>query len=316
MLKKILKEKRPRLTESSLNTYASVLRNVYKRAFGDAKEEDMDVSKFDKETKEVLKTLDDYAPSKRKSILASLVVITGGNNAYRKPMLEDIQEYRSEIDKQQKTQKQKENWVTTEELEQMYAKWKTIATPLLKKKEPLTSAELQRVQNYVMLALYALIPPRRSADYFNFKIRNVNESEDNFMKPTKVKKGQEEPTDASGDPIKTKQMFVFNKYKTAWKYHAQNVGVPDELEKVIKAWIRVNPHEYLLVDVNGNKLDGSKMHARFNAIFGRKVSTTAFRHSFLTDKYKNTMEAMQEMDADLKKMGSSSAQASTYVKLD
>lgn len=316
MLKEILKEKRPRLTDSSLNTYASVLRNVYKRAFGDAKEEDMDVKKFDKDTKEVLETVDGYAASKRKSILAALVVITDGNQAYRKPMLEDIAEYREEIGKQQKTEKQKQNWVTTEELQQMYAKWKAIATPLLKRKDALTSQELQRVQNFVMLALYTLIPPRRSADYFNFKIRNINETEDNFMKPTKVKKGQPEPTDASGDRITTKQMFVFNKYKTAWKYHAQNCPVPEELEKIIKAWIRVNPHEYLLIDTNGNKLDASKMHQRFNAIFTRKVSTTAFRHSFLTDKYKDTMESMQEMNSDLQKMGSSSAQASTYVKLD
>lgn len=317
MLKEILKEKRPRLTDSSLNTYASVLRNVYKRAFDEnVKEEDMDIKRFDEEEEKVLKSVETYAPSKRKSILAALVVITGGNTKYRKPMLEDIAEYREEIGKQQKTEKQKENWVTTEELQQMYEKWKAIAAPLLKRKDALSSGELQRVQNFVMLALYRLIPPRRSADFFNFKIRNANETEDNFMKPTKVKKGQPEPTDASGEAIKTKQMFVFNKYKTAWKYHAQNSPVPEELEKIMKAWIRVNPHDYLLIDTNGNKLDASKMHQRFNAIFGRKVSTTAFRHSFLTDKYKNTMEAMQEMDADLQRMGSSSAQASTYVKLD
>jgi hypothetical protein len=317
MLKEILKEKRPHLSDSSVNTYASVLRNVYKRAFNsDAKEEDMNIDRFNKEEEKVLESVKSYAPSKRKSILAALVVISGGNAKYRKPMLEDIAEYREEIGLQKKSQKQKENWVSTEELQQMYAKWNAIATPLLKRKDALTSQELQRVQNFVMLALYTLIPPRRSADYFNFKIRNVNESEDNFMKPTKVKKGNPEPTDASGERITTKQMFVFNKYKTAWKYHAQNSPVPPELENIIKAWIRVNPHEYLLVDTNGNKLDASKMHQRFNAIFGRKVSTTAFRHSFLTDKYKDTMEAMQEMNSDLQKMGSSSAQASTYVKLD
>jgi hypothetical protein len=45
-------------------------------------------------------------------------------------------------------------------------------------------------------------------------------------------------------------------------------------------------------------------------------SVNMFRHIFLTDKYKDTMKEMKEMEEDLKDMGSSIKQATTYVKLD
>ena len=45
------------------------------------------------------------SPSKRKSILSSLVVLTG-NDDFRKEMNKDISKYNDEIDKQQKTKSQ------------------------------------------------------------------------------------------------------------------------------------------------------------------------------------------------------------------
>ena len=73
-LKEFIKAKRPKLTDSSINTYASILRNVYKKVFsGDIS--DMDMKKFD-QTDKVIEFLKDVPSNKRKTILSALVIIT------------------------------------------------------------------------------------------------------------------------------------------------------------------------------------------------------------------------------------------------
>ena len=49
------------------------------------------------------------------------------------------------------------------------------AIAIYKKKE-LTPADLQEIQQFVILCLYCgkYIPPRRSQDYFNFKFKEIN----------------------------------------------------------------------------------------------------------------------------------------------
>ena len=44
-IKDYIKEKRPSLSDSSLTTYASILRSLYKKLYGDG---EIDFSKFDK----------------------------------------------------------------------------------------------------------------------------------------------------------------------------------------------------------------------------------------------------------------------------
>ena len=81
--------------------------------------------------------------------------------------------------------------------------------------------------------------------------------------------------------------------------------------------IKVNPTEHLLFDSKKNKLTSVKVNQRFNKIMEKpNISVNMFRHIFLTDKYKDTMKEMKEMEEDLKDMGSSIKQATTYVKLD
>ena len=105
-IKKLLKEKRPSLSDSSLNTYASTLNNLYKKVF---KDKEIDVNKFD-DVETIMEHLKDIPANKRKSILSALVVITN-NGKYREMMIGDITAYKADIDKQEKTDDQKDNWV-------------------------------------------------------------------------------------------------------------------------------------------------------------------------------------------------------------
>ncbi len=99
----------------------------------------MDASKFD-DTKSVLDYLHDLTPSKRKTVLSSLVIITD-NPKYRDLMMNDIRDYSHEIAKQEKTPTQKESWL---EMDDIKRKWETLKrnTDLLYKKSHLTTGDL------------------------------------------------------------------------------------------------------------------------------------------------------------------------------
>ena len=71
-LKEQLKIKRPSLSENSLTTYASILKNVYKNVFDS---DDIDINKFN-ETEKILDVIKSIEPKKRKTILSALMIIT------------------------------------------------------------------------------------------------------------------------------------------------------------------------------------------------------------------------------------------------
>ena len=289
-LKEYIKERRDSLSSSSLTTYSSILRSLYKKVFGN---EEIDFTKFNN-TDKILEYLKDLPPNKRKTILSALVIITD-NKKYRDLMLEDVRDHNKEISKQEKTETQQENWVTQDEVENMYNILKKNAN-MLYKKDNLTNNDLQIIQNFIILALFKLIAPRRSKDYVDFKIKNIDKSKDNYM---------------------DKGKFVFNSYKTAKTYGKQEVAIPRELTAIINKWIKVNPTDYLLFDSNMNPLTAVKFNQRFNRIFdGKKISTNALRHSYLTEKYGDQIAKKKEMNDTMTDMGSSISQIDVYVKKD
>ena len=107
-IKDTIKEKKPDISDSSITTYDSILRNVYKSVFGDG---EIDLSNFDDSTK-ILEYLKDKPSNKRKTILSALVLIATDKKPYRDLMLSDISDYNKDIKKQDKTQSQEENWIS------------------------------------------------------------------------------------------------------------------------------------------------------------------------------------------------------------
>lgn len=292
-IKELIKEKRPSLSNSSLTTYASILKNLHKKVFDD----EFKLSDFD-ETEKVLHYLKDIPPNKRKTVLSALVIISGGKIAddYRSKMNEDVSAYNAEIQKQTKSDTQQENWVETSEIEEVFRNLENDAKVLYKKANKSVS-DLQEIQNYIIVALSSglFVPPRRSLDYVNFKIKNIDREKDNYL---------------------DKNEMVFNSYKTAKTYGQQRVSVPKPLKALLTKWIKLNPTDYLLFDANMNKLSSVKLNQRFNRIFnGKKVSVNNFRHTYLTDKYKRTSEENKSLSNDMEAMGSSTNMADTYIKL-
>jgi len=289
-LKELIKEKRPNLGDSSVITYNSILKNLYKNVFGVGA---IDPKKFDN-TKEILEFLKDLPPNKRKTVLSALVIITD-DKKYRELMLEDIKNYNHEIGKQEKSDTQKENWVAGADIKILWEQLKR-NSDLLYKKQHLTQSDLQQIQSFIILSLLGgmFIAPRRSKDFCDFKIRGIDKTKDNFL---------------------DKATLVFNSYKTSKCYGEQKVQIPPTLKSLLSKWIKKNPTEWLLFDTNMNQLSSVKLNQRLNKLFdGKKVGVNLLRHTYLTDKYADTLEQKKAVEKDMADMGSSANMLTTYVK--
>lgn len=288
-LKKELKIARPTLSESSITTYNSLLCSLFKKVFNN---EDLDVNKFD-ETKKILDHLSGLPPNRRKTVLSALVVISN-KPEYRKVMLEDVNNYNKEMSKQEKTETQEKAWLSDDDINSTFTRLKDNANTIYKKKI-YTTRDLQDLQDYIILSVLSgiFIPPRRSLDYCNMKIKNVNKYTDNYL---------------------DKNELCFNSYKTSRFYGLQKIEISKELKSILTKWLKVNPTEYLLFDINNNKLTSVKLNQRLHKIFGKPSSVNALRHSYLTSKYGDTIKTNNSLSEDLTDMGSSLAQARVYIK--
>jgi integrase len=295
-LKEELKSKKPNLSDLSLTAYASTLRNLYKKVFDD---QPIRLKNFD-DTDKILDYLKNIEPSKRKSILSALVSMTG-NDEYREMMRKDINTYNEFVKTQKKSDKQAENWVHKDEINKVYNEVLE-KSKLLYRKNKHSMKELQDIQNHVILALTTgkYIPPRRLLDYTEFKINgDINKKVDNYY---------------------DKGTLVFNRFKGSTEKDQQRINAPKGLQSILSKWIKLNPTDHLLFDNQSGKLTNTQLTQRLNKIFrdtdAKNVSVNSLRHTYLTDKYANTIEQNKEIKKTMKEMGSSIDQLKNYVKDD
>ena len=285
IIKDKFREKRPNLSEGSLTTYYSLLANLHKNVYGT---KSINLKNFNN-TKKILEALEDKQSNTRRTILSALFVITD-EPIYKDEMMQEIQELKEETDLQEQNEKQMKNSISQDEIKHIYDNLKKKADGLYKLDN---ESYLMDIQDFVLLSLYVLVPPRRALDYTEFKIRGIDKGVHNYF---------------------DKDKFVFNRYKTAKTYGQQIVKIPASLQKIIKRWVKINPSEYLLRDKKGNKLTGTTLTQRFYKIFNKNISVNALRHSYLSDKYQSSIEQDKNLKEDFTNMGSSISQKKTYIQ--
>jgi integrase len=283
-LKEYLTKEKPSLSASSTTTYSSTLTSLYKKVFDD---KTIEMEKF-KETEPILKYLQDIPFNKRKTILSVLLLVSPNEKKYRDLMLEDIHTYNDEQNKQIKNEKQEYNWVDSNEIEK---KWETLKknAMILYKKQQKTVQDYQEIQSFILLSLLGglFTPPRRAKDFTDFKIKNIDKTKDNYI---------------------DKNQMIFNSFKTAKFYGEQKVLVSPELKKILTKWISVNPTDYLFFDSFFQPLSSVKLFDN------KRISVNALRHSYLSNKYQNTIETNKELENDLTGMGSSILQQKVSLR--
>jgi hypothetical protein len=283
-----LKEQRPNLSDSSLRTYSSVLSNAYKCVY--PKDESIEIKKFSN-SEDFMKHI--ATMSHPSTLLAGLVVLTK-NAEYQKAMNKKIVEHKSNEQNQTKNDKQKESMIPKEEVQTALTKLKVQADHIYKTKD--TSAKaMNTLCNYILLCLASGIymEPRRSLDWTELKIKNQTPDMNFYDRKT--------------------GKFIFAKYKTAKVYGTQTEDVPIELKKILDKWCKYNPNDFMLFNTKGGKLTSPNIATRLNEIFGKKISTSALRHIYISDKFKD-MPSLKELQETASALGHSVPQMLEYIK--
>lgn len=292
-IKDLIKSKKPELSESSIKTYSFVIKSLNKRMYGDDK---IDVERFRKDKSKIIEDMSNQKPNVIRTALSALILLTGDED-FRSLLNKKIKEQKEALSNNEMNDKQKENWVSEEDIKKKLEELRKQANIFYKKKS-LTPQELQRLQDYIILAIMGgvYIAPRRSLDYTEMMIDDLPRNRNNV---NYIENGS----------------FIFNVYKTAKTYGEQKLKIPLTLKNIIKKWKTKNPTDYLFFDIRHNKLTPIKLNQRLNCIFdGKKVGSTALRRTYLTEKYEDTINEMKDLSEDMKKMGSSKNQVNHYVK--
>ena len=281
-----IKEKRPNLNSSSLKTYVSILFNLHKKLDPDGETLDW----FNDDVK-ILDFLKEKTPQTRKTVLSALFVLTGNEN-YQKLMIDDCKHTNEMYKSQKKSQKEEENWMSSAEIKEVYDDLYQRVNLMFSQK---LIADYTTINNYILLGCLggiSGIAPRRSKDYTEMKIKNYT-NQDNFYKAGK---------------------FYFNVYKTAKEYGEQIIDVKQkapEFFKILNKWVKINPTEYLLFSSNQQKLTSPQITRMLNKLLGKNVSSSMLRHIYLTEKFGDIQD---EMENTAKEMAHSKSTQAEYIK--
>lgn len=289
-IKNAIMRNRSNLKDNTVKSYVSTLFSLYKQVFPNDKE--IILSKYQDTDKFIDYLIKHYDSSVRKTYLSNLVVLTE-NDIYRTQMMEDVATAQEEKSNNEMTEKLLKNQVTKKEIDTLIHLLKD-EVKLIYKNQSYTPKNLLTIQNYILLNLFVgkYISPRRSMDYWKFRVRNIDEKNDNYL---------------DGDEI------VFTSYKTSFSYGTQRIKVPTPLLRMLKKYIAVIPPDqnYLFFTVSGKPLNSVLLNQRFNAIFGnRHVSVNSLRHAYLSEKYQSFIDLKQ----DFQRMGSSMLNADAYIQ--
>jgi hypothetical protein len=298
--KRIL-ENKSAVSKSSLISYTSMLRNIYYKAHGTNRDDPIDFDWFFNE-REVLKSLEDKEPAVRKTYLSAILALVGkSHKKYNQLLKKDVEVYNKFVDKQEMTQKQKENWKSFEDVKKIVKKYELQAKQVIKQPSGNAKKDREIMEDWLILALTTGVyfPPRRSLDWVNMKFRGFSqESEDyNYMDLKKNK-------------------FVFNIYKTANKYGRQEVKIKSRIfKKMVQSYLEMIPDgvDTLLNDLHWEKYTSIRLTQRLNKIFDSHISTSMLRHIYLSSALKDAppLEHLKEL---AKQMGHSIPQQLEYIK--
>ena len=226
---------------------------IYLRKLAGGDFDDLD---FLMNRKDIDEKLGAYAESTQRTIIFTI------DNVARAMKRHDIQDlYKTSRDKAavrtevrgEKTEKQKENWITWEQV--------IAARDALKEKN---TEEAER--QYVALSLYTMVPPRRNRDYLEMNV---------------VARMNKKKTDRNLLVMNKKSMrFVLNQFKTDKTYKQQIVKVPKDLEAVLRRYLAM--HTEQLGPLFGTGLNSNYMTNLLNSALGKNVGSSMLRHVFVS----------------------------------
>jgi len=282
-LNKVFEQRDKPISESSKKLYT---RNLMKL------NNDLPITNFNflKEPKQILNMIKDYKPTTQRSYIIAICTVL--KNSKHQNLYDMYFEILSNFNNQlkvrtDKTDKQMENWMTNDNINEISKDLKLNVFKRVRNKE-----DYNNLLNYLVLSLYTLHPPRRNVDYSLMKISNImNDDKYNYLD---LKKGQ----------------FVFNNYKTQGKYNQIVVPIEEDLMKVIELYLNNHPEKSKLKNKNydvhflksfyNEPIEKSQAITRIlNKIFGKNIGSSMLRNMYLSNKYSNVIEELKDDVADM-----------------
>lgn len=301
------------ISSSSLNLY---LKNLERLNEGN----EIKNLNFLKDPNIILDKIKDKSENTQRTYLISIVSLLKGlseqkkykklYDAYYKLLVDSNNKLKNNTDK---SDKQKENWISQDEVKEIYNKLKEEATPYLldKRKKEATDKDWNSILNWFVLGLYCEQPPRRSKDFLVMQIVKT-------FSPDMDKQYNYYALD--------NQTFYFNNFKTAKTYKLQEIKANNNIVDNMNKYLLNHPLRKeikklkndskipLLVHSNGSQFEAKEAITRIlNKIFDKKISTSMLRNIYLSDKYS---DANNEKKEDAKMMGTSTnTMDNNYIKV-
>ena len=277
-----------KITQSSLNLYE---RNI-KRLIKESQSDDPNVFTSD----ETITKLLCQSNNTLASYLATVLVVLGLDKVKNKDRIEQINARLKDVNKSIKTGAMKKD---TE-----IVKWQTIVelADNYRVKFFKTKQSKQEASESLLLNFYVLFPPQRSEVFSGLKV---------VLSKT-------EPTDAENNYLwqknKTSFYIVLNKYKTVNKHGKIVEQITDKtLIKMIQKFITDFNPTFLFENDKGplKPSDISRVLCKITKPIGDCLSSSNFRHIYLTEKYGGVMK---DLENDTQMMGNTPAVAmSNYI---
>ena len=299
LLEKIKKLK-PNLKETSIKTYIAGMKKICKGL--DLDHDKCDDIHFLKKREKVVDFLDTLPKTTKKNLYIAIVVSLQSQDDKDEKLIEFYTEhmttlanqYEEYIKKQQKSEKQKENWIDYEEMVEILNRLlDRIKDKQIHKKDVLERSEYKLFQQYILLRTYLDIPIRN--DFSDMKV--IEEKE--YDKIREEHKGNWLIT-KNGLP----KEFILHDYKTSGKYGMREIPINKSLGKMIKRWLQVNSSGFFITKLNDKTLPITPngitklLQDLFKRETNKNISTSMIRHIVASHIHKDSKSILQEEKED------------------
>lgn len=311
-------DKKRNIKANSLNAYIISIKKLHNAIFGeDTEMKDID---FLKDEEKVLEAMKDLKLNTQKNYLSAIIVSLDAMNdkgkyddelkEYREYLETVNKSYYEQLNKNEKTEGQDENWVSLKELRKVMNGYKADLTDRgVFGKETLTKKQFDILQKWVVANLYLHDdnPPIR-LDYGDMGV----------IKEKDFDKLSEEDLDNNNYLVvksRTKKYFHFGNYKTKKSQGIKTIPVGKVLNSVLNIWLKFNDEPYLLVDSQLKPMSSNQLSKYIVKVFqptGKKITANLLRHIYISEKF--PVEKNNEKAEVADKMGHSVDTQNSYAK--
>jgi hypothetical protein len=275
---------------------------------------------------EIVKYLNDKTNSVRRNFAASIMVAlspTQKNNptdeyrkayeVYAKLLTEAQANYMNSKKDNKMNSKEEQNWMDFNEVvslrDNLLKRLKREGISLTTKDISKTNFDL--LQQYLVLSLYTMLPPRRN-EYATMKIINKKQY-------TELDKEDLKKNNYLVNLSKVNKLFSYGGDAVKSKIEGVHttVNVPKDLNSVLNLWLHFNESENLLVTQQGGLgLTKNQLTLLLNRIFKPKmVSTSMLRKIYLTNMFGDEGQRNSKKEKIAEQMNNSvGVQQQIYVK--